>query len=160
MNPEVIQSLIKERSQLERELREDPRHQKIEAIDDLLDLYGVDAVKGAEVPTVADDKGSEEGKQEQKHGELNGKKPATKAERIQSEIVRLLKQAPNTHRKEILSHLTQCGLMGHEKDPMQSLAIFLSTHKQYFAGDGTGRFSLTKQGRDAAQQEFSLELSP
>jgi hypothetical protein len=156
MNPEVIQSLLKERSQLERELREDPRHQKIEAIDDLLDLYGVVTLKGAEVRKVAEDKGSEE----QKHGELNGKKPATKAERIQNEIVRLLKQAPNTHRKEILSHLTQCGLMGHEKDPMQSLAIFLSTHKQFFAGDGTGRFSLTKLGRDAAQQEFSLELSP
>jgi hypothetical protein len=54
----------------------------------------------------------------------------------------LLSLRGSVHRKEILSHLVNAGLMGHERDPMAHLAAFLSGERDKFASDGRGNFSL------------------
>jgi hypothetical protein len=44
---------------------------------------------------------------------------------------------------------TELGLVGQEKNPMVSLAAYLSDWKDTFASDGKGNFSLKKQVKSA-----------
>jgi hypothetical protein len=57
-------------------------------------------------------------------------------------IQSLLSLRGSVHRKEILSHLQNAGLMGHERNPMAHLAAFLSGERDKFASDGRGNFTL------------------
>jgi hypothetical protein len=54
----------------------------------------------------------------------------------------LLSLRGSVHRKEILTHLQNAGLMGHERNPMAHLAAFLSGERDKFASDGRGNFTL------------------
>ena len=57
-------------------------------------------------------------------------------------IQSLLSLRGTVHRKEILTHLQNAGLMGHERDPMAHLAAFLSGERDKFVSDGRGNFTL------------------
>jgi hypothetical protein len=62
--------------------------------------------------------------------------------RMERAIENLLSLRGSVHRKEILTHLQNTGLMGHERDPMANLAAFLSGERDKFASDGRGNFTL------------------
>jgi hypothetical protein len=66
----------------------------------------------------------------------------TKAARIKREIDAVLRAKPSAHRTELLDTLVRKGIMGAEKNPMQALAIYLSSHKEEYAFDGAGNYSL------------------
>jgi len=70
-------------------------------------------------------------------GELLERLGETKKSRINSAIEELIRKNGPMHRKVILDHLIDSGLMGTEKNPMQSLAIYLS---------GAGRFKSIADG--------------
>jgi hypothetical protein len=70
-----------------------------------------------------------------------GPRPSKKA-LIKNEIEQLLLSKGPTHRKEILAILEFRGLMGHEKDPMASLAAYLSAFSDNFVNDGSGTWSI------------------
>jgi len=69
----------------------------------------------------------------------------TKGDRIKAAITALLQQRGTVHRKEILSHLIAQGLLGHEKDPMASLAAYFSSWRDIFEPDGAGNWSLSQE---------------
>jgi hypothetical protein len=123
----VVATLSRELGQLEAELRGDPRYVKIKQIKELLDLYKVsESANGRRQPAES----------------RTGKRPESKATKIRAAITSLLTNKDSTHRKDILNHLTKLGLMGNEKDPMASLAAYLSAWKDLFAFDGKGNWSL------------------
>jgi hypothetical protein len=68
--------------------------------------------------------------------------PLPKKVRMIQAIENLLSLRGSAHRKEILTHLQNAGLMGHERDPMAHLAAFLSGERDRFASDGRGNFTL------------------
>lgn len=67
---------------------------------------------------------------------------ATKAERLKAHISEILREEGSTHRKDLLESLIAAGIMGGEKDPMQALAIYLSSNKDIFEFDGSGNYKL------------------
>jgi hypothetical protein len=73
-----------------------------------------------------------------------GSAAMSKAARMEMEITKVLEQKRTVHRKELLDHLIAREIMGKETDPMQALAIFLSSHKEQFESDGAGNFSIRK----------------
>ncbi len=68
----------------------------------------------------------------------------SKAFQIKAEVSDLLNARGTEHRQKILDHLVGKGLMGHEKDPLASLAAYLSNYKDVFMADGRGNFSLRR----------------
>ena len=67
---------------------------------------------------------------------------ATKSVKMKRHIGKILKDNGSVHRKDLLESLLAARIMGKETDPMQALAIFLSSHKALFKSDGSGNFSL------------------
>jgi hypothetical protein len=63
------------------------------------------------------------------------------------EIEQLLSEGP-MHRKKILAILQSKGLMGHEKNPMASLAAYLSDFSDNFVNDGSGTWSIREPMRE------------
>lgn len=76
----------------------------------------------------------------------------TKGDKIKAEITAFLQQRGGraVHRKEILSHLISIGLMGREKTPIASLAAYLTGWNDTFGPDGRGNWVL-KEGLKAAE---------
>jgi hypothetical protein len=66
----------------------------------------------------------------------------TKQARMEREIAALLKMRGTVHRTDLLAHLVNAGIMGHESDPLAHLAAFLSKKRERFASNGMGVFSL------------------
>ena len=48
------------------------------------------------------------------------------------------------HRKVLLEHLVNKGIMGTERNSLPYLAAFLSEHRTKYAPDGRGNFSLIR----------------
>lgn len=71
---------------------------------------------------------------------------SSKAASLKMEVTDLLNARGTEHRQKILDHLVAKGLMGHEKDPLGSLAAYLSANKDVFMADGRGNFSLRREG--------------
>jgi hypothetical protein len=69
----------------------------------------------------------------------------TKAGRLRDQVTAQLLLHGHMHRKDILHALTSAGLMGHEKDPLASLAAFLSDNREIFEPDGRGNFMLRQK---------------
>jgi hypothetical protein len=67
---------------------------------------------------------------------------STKKARMCSEVDELLTLHGTMHRKAILGHLFEKGIMGTEKNPLAHLAAFLSDNREKYAPDGRGNFSL------------------
>ena len=80
--------------------------------------------------------------------------PRTKEERIKSELISIFNGHGPQHRTKLLEHLKAMGLMGHEKDPMASLAAYLSGWKEIFAFDGKGVWGLPEQFKTKGEMEL------
>jgi len=142
-----IDAIRQELGQLEAEVRADPRHAKIAKLKELLAVYA--------------DRASllHGGVGQPAHGGNGGRtRHESKTERIRREIVKLLSERGTVHRKEILRHLTETGLMGDIKNPMHRLAIYLSGARELFTSDGVGNFSLIETTHQPLGQGVAQEL--
>ena len=119
-----IAALKLELQQIEAQLAKDPAFRRAARIRELLaDYEGVEAATEVRAtPRQPISKG-------------------TKFQRIRDELTRLMTTHGSVHRKVLLDQLVAAGLMGSEKDPMASLAHFLTT-SGYFKNDGAGNWSL------------------
>ena len=70
----------------------------------------------------------------------------SKAARVKAETSTLLRERGSVHRAKILEHLIGLGIMGHEKNPIASLAAYLSDNRTVFVTDGKGTFALRQTG--------------
>lgn len=130
---ELVDALRRELARLEAELRADPRSIKIAHIKELLTAYEKERPTSAPESTPTP---------ERQHPRTNGS-GMTKAAMMEESIVGLLRNG-QMHRGRILDHLKSLGIMGHEKNPMNDLAGFLSAHRDRFVSDGNGNFRLAK----------------
>lgn len=64
----------------------------------------------------------------------------SKKARMIQEIDGLLATHGTIHRSQILQHLIGLGVMGHEKNPMVHLSIFLTNHRSRYVSDGSGNY--------------------
>ena len=138
MATNIVSALKAEISELQDELRNDPRHRKLvrlraalaeyESPNTVLQPEPIKSLESSGTPTVTFE---------------------TKGDKIKAEITALLQQRGTVHRKEILNHLIAFGLMGHEKDPMASLAAYFSGWRDIFEPDGAGNWSLKQELRAA-----------
>jgi hypothetical protein len=147
MSP-LIPALQSELAALESDMRQnpDPRIRKAERIRELLREYGQPVVLPMQAMTPMER--AVAGSNTNLLSLLTNPPPhiagrqVSKQERIRKEIHSLLEKQQIAHRKDILAHLTSIGVMGHEKDPMQALAAYLSGFKDEFVFDGNGNYSL------------------
>ena len=122
----IVQSLRQELAALEADIRSDPRYRKIERIRALLSEYDDEPqVSVAAQPNV-----------------WHRRSPMadTKKDRVRGVISEVLTVKGNAHRSELLKTLIDRGIMGQEKDPMASLAAYLSDFKE-FKNIGVGRWA-------------------
>jgi hypothetical protein len=123
---ELVDALRRELAKLEAELQADPRYVKMARIRGLLAEYGEEMPEREPAVSASGLNGS-------------GK---TKAALMEEAITALLRPNKLVHRSKILEHLRSRGIMGHEKNPMNDLAAFLSGHRDLFVSDGRGNFRL------------------
>ncbi len=69
----------------------------------------------------------------------------SKALRVKEGVVELLGLRGTEHRSKILERLIEKRLMGTERNPLASLASYLSDNKDVFVTDGRGNFSLRQR---------------
>ncbi len=69
-------------------------------------------------------------------------KSETKIARMLKETTAILALRGSVHRKHILEHLMEKGIMGHEGQPLSSLGVFLWNHKDKFMAEGGGHYRL------------------
>ena len=129
MTANFVSALKAEITQLENELHGDPRYRKLARLREILAEYEP-ANKDFHVQLATGSFG------------IVTAPAASKGNKIKAEITALLQQRGTSHRKEILGHLKDIGLMGKEKDPMGSLAAYLSGWNDIFDPDGGGNWSL------------------
>lgn len=130
---ELIEALDRELKRLEAELKEDVRYRRIQRIKELLADYR------------AEESSIEFPQQRTRAGRLLAKiaDGSSKRDRIKKAVKEYLrtKYGP-VHRSEILKYLVDQKLMGGEKNPLQSLAIYLSDWRDEFEPDGQGNWAL------------------
>jgi hypothetical protein len=135
---ELVQSLRKELAKLEAELlalaKDDPRYGTMIRIRELLADYEKKMPEPEPQPRSRVEP-------ETPAGSSNGSWK-TKATIMEESIKELLQRNRLMHRSAILDHLRSRGIMGHEKNPMNDLAAFLSGHRDLFVSDGRGNFRL------------------
>jgi hypothetical protein len=138
--PNIVPSLRQELAALDAELRADPRYRKIERIRALLSEYGDEEPQAASVA-------------HQPPANLWRRRSApsdSKKERVRAVIRETLAAEGSAHRSALLKTLMDRGIMGQEKDPMGSLAAYLSDFKDV-KNTGGGRWTLEPpQGEDAS----------
>jgi hypothetical protein len=140
-------SRVAEIADLEDELRDDPRQQKLEHLRAVLALYEQPQhhLRGQGLtvrrPGIARPRLT-----------VNATLTADatvlrKEDAIRAELKEFLRArgGGKVHRSLILQHLIEKGLMGREKDPMANLAAYMSNFKDEFASDGAGHWSLRQQ---------------
>jgi hypothetical protein len=66
----------------------------------------------------------------------------SKEQKIRTAIVEFLGPRSSAHRTEILEKVESLGLMGHEKDPLKALGVYLNHFKDVIAPEGKGRWRL------------------
>jgi len=71
---------------------------------------------------------------------------STKRARIETEVDGLLSLHGTMHRKVLLDHLINKGIMGTERNPLPYLAAFLSEKREKYEPDGRGNFTLRRPG--------------
>jgi len=133
---DFIEALSAELAALEAELASDPRYRKIAGLRSLLAEY-----KRIVPPTRA---GMLLHKLSVRAPQTNSKKS-----RVHDGIVSFLAAHPGAHRSELLSDLIGKGLMGDEKDPMASLAAYLSDFRSELQNNGQGHWSLKELAPNA-----------
>jgi len=157
---DIVTSLRAELTALEDEVRKDPRLLKIERIRSLLELYKQEASDPAPQmqPPHPQPPQAVEAETTQPTRSVPGKSERSKAYRVREHIRSVLDRNGPTHRTRILEDLARADLMGQEKDPMTSLAAYLSEWRDEFASDGKGNFSLRDKGASAPNGNGSEEL--
>jgi hypothetical protein len=141
----IVDALRRELAALKAELENDPRHRKIARIRSLLAEYE------ASTPTEPDLSAH----RPTRTASLNSKK-----RRVHDGIVTFLAAHPGVHRSELLADLKHRGLMGDEKDPMASLAAYLSDFRSELQNVGQGHWSLRASTPDAEAPEPMKSLHP
>jgi hypothetical protein len=132
---QLVTALQQELAQLEAELKADPRYRKATRIRELL----ADYIGQAQPQTV-----SAQTSPIRIHRGIG--LPRSKKALIKVEVEQLLLSGP-THRKKILEVLESKGLMGHEKDPMASLAAYLTAFSDNFVNNGSGTWSIRESSQ-------------
>lgn len=151
MNQTLIDALLSEFGEVSADLRKnpDPRQVKLDKIAALLTTYGVTPPNAMSV-AVATNNGNVMVNPPFVQPPAADAKPTTKRERVRAALSEFLKQRGLAHRNTILDYLVDAGVMGHEKDPLQSLASYLSESKDLFAFDGKGNWYLRSMSRPSA----------
>lgn len=146
---DIIDMLIQERAQLEAELRNDSRYLKVQRINELLAAYQAGTTRPNSIEVTP---------RQRSKGRIFKERKETKSELIKREIKSWLAQHGTAHRSQILSRLIERGLMGSEKNSMQSLAMYLSVSKDMFKSDGNGNYALAtrKEGDALTEGEQTL----
>ena len=139
---DLVRALKRELSQLEAALRHNPTFVKIERIKATLKAYQSD-------PPVATATGIHNDRsnvpEQTVPADVHGsKRPAnpSKRSRVYDTVEEVICSRGPTHRKDLLAELTARGLMGTEKNPIQSIAIYLSDAKDRFMSVGDGVWTL------------------
>lgn len=140
MTTDFIAALKAEITEIEAALRADPRHRKLAKLRETLAEY--EPAKAAAQPNLLLTPAATI------IGNITG---GTKETRIKAELTNVFKAKGPQHRTVLLEHLKLKGLMGHEKDPLASLAAYLSGWKDTFAFDGKGTWGLPDQFEDAEE---------
>jgi hypothetical protein len=135
----VLETLRAELSALDAALNADPRVQKLQKLRELIALYEAEVAEAVR----------RSGHQPRLIYPGRASQP-TKASAMMESVTGLLRSRGTVHRKEILAHLQEQGIMGGEGDPMAYLAKFFSMHRDVFAADGKGNFSLCEM-KEAAE---------
>jgi hypothetical protein len=153
MSNEFTTALERELQRLRAELQQDPRYKRMTQIEQLLAEYRGEPAPAEAV--IAPPSAVQEPRvvhltaagitvgSSRLHGRARLIK-VSKAARVRLELEELLQARGSAHRKVMLNHLIDKNLMGREKNPMASLAAYLSAWKKDFVSDGKGNFSLKK----------------
>jgi hypothetical protein len=139
---DLVRALKRELSQLEAALRHNPTFVKIERIKATLEAYQSDAPVASatgnynERATVPEPKVPAD-----VPGSKRPNNPS-KRSRVYDTVEEVIRSRGPTHRKDLLAEVTARGLMGTEKNPIQSIAIYLSDAKDRFMSVGDGVWAL------------------
>jgi hypothetical protein len=156
---DFVNALQRELQRLQIELQSDPRVRRISQIKALLAEYG-DAAKKPAVTMTAEATLTADATVVRHHGTAAGgprgrpRLKHSKASTVRSALQELLQANGAVHRSAMLKYLVNKNLMGNEKNPMASLAAYLSDWKKDFVSDGKGNFSLRKSTERGAGQEL------
>jgi hypothetical protein len=132
---DIVDALRREMSALETDLENDPRYRKIARIRSLLAEYTA-ATSHGPVNTLPS-------------RPTRTAQPNSKKSRVHDGIMNFLAANPGAHRRDILSALVHEGLLVDVKDPMASLAAYLSDFRSELQNLGQGRWSLKESAPDA-----------
>jgi HAMP domain-containing protein len=138
MTTDFIAALKAEIAQLEAEIRNDPRHRKLQRLRETLAEYEPRGTMHQDQPIPVN--GSP--------ADVAGAIARTKESRIKAVLIQRLKEHGPQHRKVLLEHLQRVGLMGNEKDPMAYFAAYLSNWRDIFEPDGKGVWRLREPAQD------------
>jgi hypothetical protein len=145
MSDDFTTALEREIQRLQAELLQDPRYRLMSQIQTLLADYRngakppageVEAESAPPSPPAPSPSSAPRYRRRRVH--------LSKAASVRSAVKGFLLEKGTTHRSVILKHLIEQKLMGHEKNPMASLAAYLSDWKNVFEPDGRGNFTLKK----------------
>jgi|ERR1700730_2654586 len=145
---DVVKTLRSELAALERELLADARYVKVQRIKELLTAYS----PGKEITSPSTLKRLRSPRKAvRKATKVQKRAPSidatlSKAKLVRREIEAMLTENGQVHRKEILARMVSKGFMGKEKNPMASLAAYLSGWRALFETDGNGNFKLRADG--------------
>jgi hypothetical protein len=156
----IVNALLAEYGEIAADVSQnpDPRLVKLERITALLSTYGISA------PATDNIAGRSVGPEKvpefvTPHAPKEGKVP-TKRDRVRDEAAGLMRRLGRVHRNAVLDRLIELKIMGHEKDPLASLAAYLSESRDIFATDGKGAWYLRAlPGNGAHQAEGELPLA-
>jgi hypothetical protein len=142
---QFLDSLRDEITRLEGELRSDPRWVRLERAKALFASYPAEKAEIAHPAPITPPP------------RINGS-PAphlfrslgadTKREKIKQAIRQLMTEKGPQQRKDLLAHVVNLGLMGHEKRPLKSLGVYLSAWDEVYSS-GAGAWHLREQGEGA-----------
>jgi hypothetical protein len=129
-------ALRAELASLEEELRNDPRHAKIEKIKSLLGDYGADVVDTATAPLMS---AAAPAQSKNWRGVPRENSKATRA-RLALRDYMLPRGAVS--RDDLLQELTRLGIVGREQFPMRQVSTYLSRFPEFeSAGGGNWRYN-------------------
>jgi hypothetical protein len=66
----------------------------------------------------------------------------SKEQKVRAAIRDLLRERGLVHRKEILEHIKGLGLMGHERNPLKSLGVYMNRIRVELSPEGAGMWRL------------------
>ena len=135
----IVEVLSGELATLEAELENDPRYRKIARIRSLLAEYRM--ASPTESTNVSPNRATRTAS------------PNSKKNRVHDAIMNFLAGHHGAHRRELLADLVHRGIMGDEKDPMASLAAYLSDFRSELKNLGQGHWSLKESAPDAEAPE-------